>query len=66
MTLRDYFAGQALANPEICNGKATDTELSAWFGKNRVVHKSEIVDAQAELYAEEMLRIRNRSQEGGE
>ena len=33
MTLHQYFVGQALANPAICNGDAPEWQLRAWFGE---------------------------------
>ncbi|PCI04593.1 MAG: hypothetical protein COB78_09890 [Hyphomicrobiales bacterium] len=61
MTLRDYFAGQALANPLICDGRAKDYELDNWFGKDTTgIKTSQIVAAQADEYAIAMLAQREK------
>jgi hypothetical protein len=56
MTLRDWFAGQALANAAICDGKASDWQTAAWFGKYASgITKAQIVSKQAAEYADAML-----------
>jgi hypothetical protein len=60
MTLRDWFAGQALANPAICTGQANDRDLQSWFGDRMGILKSEIVAAQAYEYADAMLAARQK------
>ncbi len=59
MTLRDWFAGQAIANFAICTGKAEEYELTAWFGPHRTgITRAEIVAKQAYAYADAMLEVR--------
>lgn len=36
MSLRDWFAGQALSNPAICNGDVDDQQIGKWFGQRHV------------------------------
>lgn len=60
MTLRDWFAGQALANPAICTGSAQIWELKAWFGGEAGVTRGQIVAAQAHEYADAMLKERDK------
>jgi hypothetical protein len=55
MSLRDYFAARALANPSLCSGTAHEYELRAWFGGRSGITKQEIVAAQAYLFADAML-----------
>ena len=62
MTLRDYFAGQALANSTICTGKAPDWQLKRWFGNATGITGVQIVARQAFNYADAMLAERERSQ----
>jgi hypothetical protein len=62
MTLRDWFAGQALVNSAICTGEAYDWELDAWFGKNSTgIMRHQIVAKQAGQYADAMLSERRQS-----
>jgi len=58
MTLRDWFAGQALANATICTGKAAEYELQHWFGGRVGITRAEIVARQAGEYADAMLAAR--------
>jgi hypothetical protein len=58
MTLRDWFAGQALANPGICTGDAPEYELRRWFGDRCGIRATEIVARQALDYADAMLAAR--------
>lgn len=58
MTLRDYYAGQALCNSSICTGDAQIWHLKKWFGERTDVTKAEIVAAQAREYADAMLKAR--------
>lgn len=59
MTLRDWFAGKALANPTICTGSASEWELKSWFGPNRSnITREEIISKQAYRYADAMLAAR--------
>jgi hypothetical protein len=60
MTLRDWFAGQALSNPALCTGTAPDYELRRWFGERGGVTKAEIVAAQAYDHADAMLAQRSK------
>lgn len=60
MSLRDWFAGQALANPNICTGQAKDYELQLWFGDRYGITHEEIVAKQARIYADAMLKERAR------
>lgn len=55
MSLRDYFAGQALGNPAICTGSAPEWRLKAWFGDRAGIRPEEIVAKQARAYADAML-----------
>jgi hypothetical protein len=62
MTLRDYFAGQALTNPVICTGSAYDSQLDAWFGKSTTgITRSDIVTRQAYDFADAMLAVRGNN-----
>lgn len=62
MTLRDYFAGQALGNNSICTGTATDRQLVAWFGRTRTdITRAEISARQAFDYADAMLAAQTPS-----
>lgn len=61
MTLRDYFAAQALANSVICTGRAEDYELTAWFGRHAAgITRAEIVAAQAHEHADAMIARRSK------
>jgi hypothetical protein len=62
MSLRDYFAGQALANPEICTGKAMEWQLRKWFGERTGITRVEIVAKQAYEYADAMIAAREADQ----
>lgn len=59
--LRDWFAGQALANSAICTGSAPNYELDRWFGGRGGITKAEIVALQAGQYADAMLAERAKS-----
>lgn len=61
MSLRDYFKGQALANPALCSGEAEDWQLRHWFrtGQGNIT-RFEIAAKQAEEYADAMLAERNK------
>jgi hypothetical protein len=64
MTLRDWFAGQALSNPEICTGTAQEYDLRRWFGDTRTgIRAFEVAAKQAGDYADAMLAERAK---GGE
>ena len=58
MTLRDWFAGQALANPSISTGTAPDYLLRRWFGERGGIMPWEIAAKQAGEYADAMLEAR--------
>lgn len=59
MTLRDYYKGQALANPGLCTGIAEQWEIQAWFGKNAGgISRYQVAAKQAEFYADAMLKAR--------
>ena len=59
MWLRDYFAGQALSNPALCTGSASDFDLINWFGRNRSgISAQEIAAAQAYSHADAMIAAR--------
>ncbi|WP_426163024.1 hypothetical protein [Sandarakinorhabdus sp. DWP1-3-1] len=58
MTLRDWFAGQALANPTICTGHADERHYQRWFGGRTGIERWEIVAKQAGDYADAMLAER--------
>ena len=65
MSLRYWFAGQALSNPAICDGHAEQWEIKRWFGPERTgVERAEIVAKQAWEYADAMLAARNSQKEG--
>ncbi|MFG1429295.1 hypothetical protein [Roseixanthobacter glucoisosaccharinicivorans] len=55
MSLRDWFAGQALSNAAICTGSAPEYQLIAWFGDRRDITRKEIVSAQAFSAADAMI-----------
>jgi hypothetical protein len=58
MSLRDWFAGQALADPAICTGTAPDYDLTRWFGDRCGIMRHEIAARQAGDYADAMLAAR--------
>jgi hypothetical protein len=58
MTLRDYFAGQALSNPVLCSGDAMEWQLRAWFGDQFGITREQIASMQARSYANSMLEAR--------
>ncbi len=60
LTLRDWFAGQALANPAICTGTAHEYQMKAWFGSKVGMTRAEIVSAQAYDHADAMLAEREK------
>lgn len=61
MSLRDWFAGQALSNPAITTGEASNWQLSVWFGEYRTgIARSEIIAKQAMCYADAMLEERRK------
>jgi hypothetical protein len=61
MSLRDWFAGQALSNPALCTGEAMDWQLSVWFGKDSIgIRRDEIASKQAFVYADAMLKARKQ------
>ena len=65
MFLRDWFAGQALANPAICNGDAQEWEIKRWFGPEKTgVERAEIVAKQAWEYADAMIAACNSQKKG--
>ncbi len=65
MTLRDWFAGQALGNPAICDGQASEWEMSVWFGKIRTgITRPEIIARQATNFADALLAARTNTNEG--
>ncbi len=66
MTLRDYYAGQALANSAICTGEAKGYQLTAWFGPRTDIMRHEIVAKQAFDHADAMLLSRHKSSHAGE
>ncbi len=57
MSLRDYFAGQALCNPNICNGQAPEYQLQEWFGNRTAITRAEITARQAYEYADAMTSL---------
>lgn len=61
MTLRDWFAGQALSNPTICTGRAEEYHLRRWFGECCGIMAHEIAAKQAHEYADAMLAERKRT-----
>jgi len=63
MSLRDWFAGQALSNPAICTGTAQyQYEIDAWFGPGCTgITRYQIAAAQAGDYADAMLAERGKS-----
>ena len=57
MTLRDWFAGQAVASD--LDLRASDYELTEWFGKHRSgIKHAEIIAARAYDIADAMLQRR--------
>lgn len=59
MTLRDWFAGQALSNSALCTGSAPEYQLKAWFGGRTGIMRHEIAARQAGEYADAMLAQRS-------
>ena len=60
MSLRDWFAGQALANAALCTGLAKDYELRDWFGGRGGITRAEVIAKQAGIYADAMIAERNK------
>jgi hypothetical protein len=61
MSLRQWYAGQALSNPVLCTGEAKDWQLVEWFGKNASgIRREQIVAKQAFAYADFMLSARKK------
>lgn len=58
MSLRDWFAGQALANPQLCSGMVPDWQLKVWWPNRLDITKAEIAAKQAEEYADALLSQR--------
>lgn len=59
MTLRNYFAGQALSNPALCTGHVGAQQLQEWFGEGATgIPVAEIAARQAYACADAMLRAR--------
>lgn len=59
ITIRDWFAGKALGNPEICTGTAQEHDLRRWFGDARTgIRAWEVAAKQAFEYADAMLAAR--------
>ena len=58
LSLRDWFAGQALANSNLCDGKAPEWQLRRWFGDRGGITNEEIAVKQALAYADAMLTAR--------
>lgn len=59
MTLRDYFAGQVLANSGLCTGNVADWQLSAWFGEHGAgISREQIAARQSYELADAMLKAR--------
>ena len=67
MTLHQYFVGQALANPAICNGDAPEWQLRAWFGETAMgITSSRITARQAVQAADSALAmLQARTKESG-
>ena len=62
MTLRDWFAGQALANPVICSGEAADYQIVKWFSQySSGITSTMICAKQAYEYADAMLLARSEA-----
>lgn len=60
MSLRDWFAGQALAGGSV-DATATEAELARLFPGSRSVTKQEVVACRAYLIADAMLAARSRT-----
>ena len=58
MSLRDWYMGQALANPEICTGHAPEYMLAKWFPDQTGISTADIAAKQAEAVADAMLKAR--------
>jgi hypothetical protein len=59
MTLRDWFAGQAMSNPELVDGCASNRLLDEWFGKGSCnIDSAKVAAKQAYRYADAMLEAR--------
>lgn len=65
-SLRDHFAGQALANCALCTGEARDWQIKAWFGERGGITREEIVAKQAYALADAMLKARTPPSTDGE
>jgi len=56
MTMREYYAGQALANAAICTGSASKWEIDRWFGTVRTgIMCHEVAARQALEHADALL-----------
>jgi hypothetical protein len=58
LSLRQWYAGKALANPTLCTGQAAEWQLKAWFGDRGGVTREEIAAQQAFAYADAVLSVR--------
>lgn len=62
MSLRDWFAGQALASGAV-DGSMSETELARLFPGTRSVSKQEVMAVRAYLIADAMLAARQHGEQ---
>lgn len=55
--LYQWYLGQALANPAICTGEASQWQLKTWFGERNGITRMEIIVRQAREAADEMRKL---------
>ena len=59
IALRDWFAGQAMSNPELVDGCASNRLLDEWFGKGSCnIDSAKVAAKQAYRYADAMMEAR--------
>lgn len=62
MTLRDWYAGQAMANPSICTGEAPSWQMVRWFGEHaNGITRPQIIARQALDFADALLAARGEA-----
>jgi hypothetical protein len=59
-TLRDRFAMAALANHELCTGRADEYYLALWFPGQTGITRFQIAAKQASLYADACMAEREK------
>lgn len=61
MSLREWFAGQALGNSAICTGTAPEWQIAVWFKGRAGITREEIAARQAYEFSRAMLVEANKA-----